>query len=74
LTRIDPRLPIIAATHLAKIAKSGVASVLTKPYTADHLLQIVAQTLAKRSSRFALSCEGVPKPGRISFYAELAGG
>jgi PAS domain S-box-containing protein len=55
LTRIDPQLPIIAATgnsaaaHLAKIAKSGVAAVLRKPYTADHLLHSVADALATRS-------------------------
>ena len=53
LTRIDPRLPIIATTgntaasHLEKIAKSGVAVVLTKPYTADDLLRNVAEVLRK---------------------------
>jgi PAS domain S-box-containing protein len=54
LTRIDPELPIIAATgntaatHLAKIAKSGVAAVLSKPYTADDLLHTVAKALTKK--------------------------
>ncbi len=54
LTRIDPRLPIIAATgnaaasHLAKIAKSGVAAVLTKPFTADRMLQAIADALARQ--------------------------
>jgi PAS domain S-box-containing protein len=53
LTRIDPSLPIIAATgdtasqHLARIAKSG-ATVLRKPYTADHLLNTIAEVLAAR--------------------------
>jgi PAS domain S-box-containing protein len=57
LTRIDPQLPIIAATgntaasHLKKIAKSGVVAVLSKPYTADHLLHAVADALATRRSR-----------------------
>jgi PAS domain S-box-containing protein len=56
LTRIDPQLPIIAATgntaasHLAKIAKSGVVSVLTKPYTAAHLLHTIADALAARGA------------------------
>jgi PAS domain S-box-containing protein len=55
LASIDPQLPIIAATgntaaaHLAKIAKSGVAAVLRKPFTADHLLHSVAEALATRS-------------------------
>ena len=53
LTRIDRTLPIIAATgdtashHLARIVKSG-ATVLTKPYTADHLLYTIADVLAAR--------------------------
>ncbi len=57
LTRIDPKLPIIAATgntaatHLAEIAKSSVAAVLSKPYTADDLLHTVANALAKRGGK-----------------------
>jgi two-component system cell cycle sensor histidine kinase/response regulator CckA len=53
LTRLDPTLPIIAATgdtassHLARIAKTG-ATVLTKPYTADHLLRTIADVLGAR--------------------------
>jgi two-component system cell cycle sensor histidine kinase/response regulator CckA len=53
LTRLDPTLPIIAATgdtasaHLARIAKTG-ATVLTKPYTADHMLRTIADVLGAR--------------------------
>lgn len=60
LTRMDPKLPIIVATgntaasYLAKVAKSGVAAVLTKPYTADRLLRVAADVLAARSDRRAL--------------------
>jgi two-component system cell cycle sensor histidine kinase/response regulator CckA len=57
LARIDPEVPIVAATgntaatHLAKIAKSGVAAVLSKPYTADDLLNTVANALTKKRAR-----------------------
>jgi PAS domain S-box-containing protein len=53
LTRIDPEVRIIAATgnieapHQLKIAKTGVKSILAKPYTADDLLRLVANTIAK---------------------------
>jgi len=32
---------------MTKIAKSGVAQILIKPYTADHLLRTIATVLAE---------------------------
>ena len=52
LNRIG-RDPLIIATTgdtsaavMTRIAKSGVTDILTKPYTADHLLRTIAAALA----------------------------
>lgn len=52
LRRIHPEVRIIATTgnlsaaYMTKIAKTEVLYVLTKPYTADHLLRTVSDALA----------------------------
>jgi nitrogen-specific signal transduction histidine kinase len=54
LARIDPAVPVVVATgsvstaYLAKIERSGVARILTKPFAADHLLQTIAGVLIGR--------------------------
>jgi len=51
LTRIDPNVRIIATTgnlsaaYMTKMTKAGVSHILTKPYTADHLLRMLADVL-----------------------------
>jgi PAS domain S-box-containing protein len=53
LNRIGRDVRVIATTGnssaaaMAKITRSGVADVLTKPYTADHLLRTIAAALAE---------------------------
>jgi PAS domain S-box-containing protein len=53
LNRIGRNVRVIATTGnpsaaaMTKIAKSGVAHILVKPYTADHLLRTIATVLAE---------------------------
>jgi DNA-binding NtrC family response regulator len=57
LNRIGRDVRVIAttgnpsATVMTKIAKSGVAQILIKPYTADHLLRTIAAVLAEPEAR-----------------------
>jgi len=53
LNRMAPNVRIIATTgnvsaaYMTKIARTGVTHILTKPYTADHLLRMIAEVLKK---------------------------
>jgi two-component system cell cycle sensor histidine kinase/response regulator CckA len=55
LNRMAPEVRIIATTgnpssaSMAKIARTGVTRVLTKPYTAEQLLAMIAEALEKRT-------------------------
>ncbi|HSY49926.1 MAG TPA: PAS domain S-box protein [Thermoanaerobaculia bacterium] len=51
LNRMVPNIPVIATTgnpsaaSMSKITKTGVTHILTKPYTAEHLLRTIAEVL-----------------------------
>jgi len=51
LNRMSPNVRIIATTgnpsaaSMSKIARTGVTSILTKPYTAEQLLRTLAEVL-----------------------------
>ncbi|HEY4643070.1 MAG TPA: PAS domain S-box protein [Thermoanaerobaculia bacterium] len=57
LNRIGRDVRVIAttgnpsATVMTKLARSGVADILIKPYTADHLLRTIAAVLAEPEAR-----------------------
>jgi two-component system, cell cycle sensor histidine kinase and response regulator CckA len=53
LNRMVPNVPIIATTgnpsaaSMSKITRTGVTHILTKPYTAEHLLRTIAEVLGE---------------------------
>ncbi|HXH40831.1 MAG TPA: response regulator, partial [Thermoanaerobaculia bacterium] len=57
LNRMVPNVPIIVTTgnpsaaSMSKIARTGVTHILTKPYTAEHLLKSITEVLGKGESR-----------------------
>ena len=57
LNRMVPNVPIIATTgnpsaaSMSKITRTGVTHILTKPYTAEHLLRTIAEVLGEEGAR-----------------------